>query len=86
MILELGLITGAWLDVRESNVNNEQEPLDPCLEDSSEDNPECAVDTTEDTSSQDADDMTVGVLLALCIILVWSILAWLVFADNRGEG
>ena len=86
LILELGLITGAWLDVRESNVNTEQEPLDPCLEDSSEDNPECAVDTTADTSSQDADDMTVGVLLALCIILVWSILAWLVFADNRGEG
>ena len=86
LILELGLITGAWLDVRESNIDTEQEPLDPCLEDSSEDNPECAVDTTEDTSSQDVDDMTVGVLLALCIILVWSILAWLVFADNRGEG
>ena len=86
LILELGLITGAWLDVRESNNDAAEEPLDPCLEGSNEDNPECAADTTQNTSSQDADDMTVGVLLALCIILVWVNLAWLVFADNRGEG
>ena len=86
LILELGLITGTWLDVRESEIDFEEVTADPCLEGENEDDPECKLDSNEATSSQDVDDMTVGVLLALCIILVWANLAWLNFADNRGEG
>lgn len=86
LILELGLINGAWLDVRESNIETEEDILDPCLQDSNDRNSECSLDSAEESGTQDADDMIVGVLLALCIILVWANLAWLVSADNRGEG
>tara|TARA_B100000609_G_C17185487_1_gene419475 strand:+ start:251 stop:1423 length:1173 start_codon:yes stop_codon:yes gene_type:complete len=86
LILELGLITGAWLDVRVSEIDSEEISVDPCLEGGNEDNTECELDSNEVDSSQDGDEMTVGVLLALCIIVVWTTLAWLGFADNRGEG
>ena len=86
LILELGLITGAWLDVRESNIDIEKDNIDPCLQGSDDENTECAIDSVEDSGSQNADDMAVGVLLALCVILVWANLAWLVSADNKGEG
>ena len=86
LILELGLINGAWLDVRESNIETEEDISDPCLQDSNDRNSECSLDSAEESGTQDADDMIVGVLLALCIILVWANLAWLVSADNRGEG
>ena len=86
LILELGLITGAWLDVRVSEIDSEEISVDPCLEGGNEDNTECELDSNEVDSSQDGDEMTVGVLLALCIIVVWTSLAWLGFADNRGEG
>ena len=86
LILEMGLITGAWLDVRVSEIDSEEISVDPCLEGGNEDNTECELDSNEVDSSQDGDEMTVGVLLALCIIVVWTSLAWLGFADNRGEG
>ena len=86
LILELGLKTGAWLDVRVSEIDSEEISVDPCLEGGNEDNTECELDSNEVDSSQDGDEMTVGVLLALCIIVVWTSLAWLGFADNRGEG
>ncbi len=86
-ILELGLIRGDWLDVRESVNGTENINQDPCLQDSNEENPECNVDSAEEkTSLQDGDDITIGVLLVLCVILVWVNFAWLVFADNKGEG
>ena len=86
-ILELGLIQGDWLDVRESMNGSESVNEDPCQQNSSEDWPECKIDSTEEkTSLQEGDDITIGVLLVLCVILVWVNLAWLVFADNRGEG
>ena len=86
LILELGLINGAWLDVRESNIDTEEDITDPCLQDSDNESPECTLDSAEKSGSEDANDMIVGVFVALCIILVWANLAWLVFADNRGEG
>ena len=75
-ILESGLLTGDWLDARLPEVSEESkpEPLD--------NNPP---DEEEDTE-QDSDDMAVGVLLMGCILLVWGNLAWLLFADKRGEG
>ena len=86
-ILELGLIRGDWLDVRESMNGSESVNEDPCQQNSSEERPECNIDSAEEkTSLQDGDDITIGVLLVLCVILVWVNLAWLVFADNRGEG
>ena len=86
-ILELGLIQGDWLDVRESMNGSESVNEDPCQQNSSEDWSECKIDSTEEkTSLQEGDDITIGVLLVLCVILVWVNLAWLVFADNRGEG
>ena len=86
LILELGLINGAWLDVRESNIDTEEDITDPCLQGSDNESPECTLDSAEKSGSEDANDMIVGVFVALCIILVWANLAWLVFADNRGEG
>ena len=76
-ILESGLLTGAWLDVRilEGNEENKTEPLD--------NNPSNEEDNNND---QDRDDMAIGVILMGCILLVWGNLAWLVFADKRGEG
>jgi hypothetical protein len=76
-ILESGLLTGAWLDVRilEGNEENKTEPLD--------NNPSNEEDNNND---QDRDDMAIGVMLMGCILLVWGNLAWLVFADKRGEG
>jgi glutaminyl-peptide cyclotransferase len=86
-ILELGLIRGDWLDVRESENGTENINQDPCLQNSNEENPECNIDSAEEkTSLQDGDDITIGVLLVLCVILVWVNFAWLVFADNKGEG
>ena len=67
-------------------IETEEDILDPCLQDSNDRNSECSLDLAEESGTQDADDMIVGVLLALCIILVWANLAWLVSADNRGEG
>ena len=76
-ILESGLKTGSWLNIRvqENTESSEQEQV--------EDN-----DNEEDgeTSDLEADEMFIGVLLICCTLLVWGNLAWLIFADNRGEG
>ena len=48
LILELGLITGAWLDVRESGVESEVTE-NPCLEVADESIPECDMNSTEET-------------------------------------
>ena len=92
-ILELGLIDGAWLDVRETEVSKDSDGdgiadnVDSCPQISGDDTSGCPQEPAEKTTiSQDGDDITVGVLLVLCIVLVWSNFAWLIFADNRGEG
>ena len=43
----LGLINGAWLDVRESNIDTEEDITDPCLQGSDNESPECTLDSAE---------------------------------------
>jgi glutaminyl-peptide cyclotransferase len=75
-ILESGLLTGSWLDVRLVEVVEESKP-EPLDNNQSNE---------EDDTEQESDDMAIGVLLIGCILLVWGNLAWLLFADKRGEG
>lgn len=76
-ILESGLKTGSWLNIRvqENTESSEQEQVED------NDNEEHG-----ETSDLEADEMFIGVLLICCTLLVWGNLAWLIFADNRGEG
>lgn len=76
-ILESGLKTGSWLNIRvqENTESAEQEQVEDY------DNEEHG-----ETSDLEADEMFIGVLLICCTLLVWGNLAWLIFADNRGEG
>ena len=76
-ILESGLKTGSWLNIRvqENTESAEQEQVED------NDNKEHG-----ETSDLEADEMFIGVLLICCTLLVWGNLAWLIFADNRGEG
>ena len=76
-ILESGLKTGSWLNIRvqETTELEEQEQVED------NDNEE-----HDETSGLEADEMFIGVLLICCTLLVWGNLAWLIFADNRGEG
>ena len=89
------MITGAWLDVRilESELNldsdgdgvNDDE--DSCPDSAGEDGTGCPDEANGDeTDSNNGVDMSIGIALMLCIILVWGNFAWLIFADNRGEG
>ena len=93
-ILEYGLITGAWQNVRISKSTG----LDSDMDGITDDNDECpdkfgtgldgCDEETEATviGSQDFDDMTIGIILALCTILVCANLLWIIFADTKGEG
>ena len=56
------------------------------MQGSDNESPECTLDSAEKSGSEDANDMIVGVFVALCIILVWANLAWLVFAWIIEEG
>jgi Zn-dependent M28 family amino/carboxypeptidase len=76
-ILESGLITGTWSDIRvDLNQVEDKEEYD---EESNQDNDEIK-------NSQDSNEMVVGILLLVCLLLVWGNLVWLIFADNQGEG
>ena len=76
-ILESGLITGSWLNVRVTDANEERGKV-----------PEDIVNITDDVEEveDDEDGMIIGILLMACILLVWGNLAWIIFADTRGEG
>ena len=76
-ILESGLITGSWLNIREVDVENQID------DDSNQTDTE-----TEDVEviDEDEDEVIIGVLMMACILLVWGNLAWIIFADTRGEG
>ena len=76
-ILESGLKTGSWLNIRVQE-NTELEEQEQVEENSNEEH--------DETSGLEADEMFIGVLLICCTLLVWGNLAWLIFADNRGEG
>ena len=75
-ILEYGLLNSIWLDVRSQEVVKVVEPV-VLDEDLSE---------QEDIAEPENNDMAIGIMLMCCILLVWGNLAWLVFADKRGEG
>jgi hypothetical protein len=93
-ILEYGLISGSWLNIRMQTVESNDTDLDGIID--SEDHcplesgeePNGCVDTDSDTgiASQEIDDLTTGVTLALCLIIICSILIWNIYADNQGEG
>lgn len=76
-ILESGLKTGSWLNIRVQE-NTELEEQEQVEDNDSEEH--------DETSGLEADEMFIGVLLICCTLLVWGNLAWLIFADNRGEG
>ena len=76
-ILESGLKTGSWLNIRVQE-NTELEEQEQVEDNDNEEH--------DETSGLEADEMFIGVLLICCTLLVWGNLAWLIFADNRGEG
>lgn len=99
-ILESGLISGAWINVRakdDASQNTETPILDTdsdgildvddnCPEISGEDEFGCPLkDNTKSTNGAGVED-TIGILLLVCILFVWGNYAWIVFADNKGEG
>ncbi len=91
-IIESGLLTGSWLGIRVFENNDLDgdglaDDLDDCPTIWGDDVNGCIFEVSEAVSdSQDSSDLIVGILLLACIILVWGNLAWLIFADNRGEG
>jgi glutaminyl-peptide cyclotransferase len=76
-ILESGLITGAWSDIRfdENPVTDDKE-----IEEESNEK------TDEIEEGKDGNEIVTGILLVVCILLVWGNLVWLIFADTEGEG
>jgi len=93
-ILEYGLISGSWLNVRMQTVGANDTDLDGIIDSDDEcplesgDEPNGCTDSDSESviASQDIDDLTTGVTLALCLIIICSILFWNIYADNRGEG
>ena len=103
-ILESGLISGAWLNVRIQNIQDidtDNDGLDSeidtdsdgiidsndnCPDTPGDDDYGCPNEDEVSATSNDWDETTTGILLMLCILFVWGNFAWLVFADNRGEG
>ncbi len=93
-ILEYGLISGSWLNIRMQTVESNDTDLDGIIDSEDEcplesgEDPNGCMDTDSDPSiaSQEIDDLTTGVTLALCLIIICSILIWNIYADNQGEG
>ena len=99
-ILESGLISGAWLNVRIQNtqdvdtgsdeIDTDSDGIidsnDNCPDTPGDDDYGCPNEDEVSATSNDWDETTTGILLMLCILFVWGNFAWLVFADNRGEG
>ena len=93
-ILEYGLISGSWLNIRMQTVESNDTDLDGIIDSEDDcplesgDEPNGCMDTDSDTgiASQEIDDLTTGVTLALCLIIICSILIWNIYADNQGEG
>ncbi len=72
-ILESGLLTGTWSDIRVNDeIENEEIISDPEL-----------VEEIEEIEESQDDEMVIGILLIVCILFMWY---RIIFADNRGEG
>lgn len=93
-ILEYGLKSGAWLNVRaiespnlDSDMDGIADEMDECPLESGTGANGCEEEKIDTgISSQDFDDLTTGIILALCTTLVCGNLLWIIFADNKGEG
>ena len=93
-ILEYGLRTEAWLNIRATKSLEPDSDMDGITDDMDECPLEFGTETNgcenqiEDSviGSQDFDDLTTGIILALCTILVCANLLWIIFADTKGEG
>ena len=94
-ILESGLLTGIWLNLRISEPIADLDTDGDGLPDATDDCPliwgddvnGCIFESSDSVEeSQDSGDLMIGIMVLACIILVWGNLAWILFADNRGEG
>lgn len=89
-ILEYGLLSGSWLNVRLQTVEENDTDLDGVIDSEDEcpsesgDEPNGCMSTDSESgiASQDIDDLTTGVILALCLTMIFSILIWNIYADN----
>jgi len=71
-MVELGLRSGSFLDVRVSPPVDNEIPI-----------PE----ENEDTEViSDNNEITIGVIIMACLLLIWTIIAWVYLADRSGEG
>jgi len=71
-MVELGLRSGSYLDVRVS----------PLVDDES-----IIPDENEDPEvSSDNNEITIGVMIMACLLLIWTIIVWVYLADRSGEG
>ncbi|HIF45912.1 MAG TPA: M28 family peptidase [Candidatus Poseidoniales archaeon] len=71
-MLERGLVAGSWLNHREVEPEEIEEPIIPEIEE---------VDEVEKDNQT-----TVGIIIMTCLIFVFSYNAWLFYAETRGEG
>ena len=93
-ILEYGLKTEAWINVRtttplelDSDMDGIPDEVDECPQEFGSESNGCEAQNDDSAiGSQDFDDLTTGIILALCTILVCANLLWIIFADNKGEG
>jgi hypothetical protein len=71
-MVELGLRSGSFLDVRVSPSVDNEIPI-----------PE----ENEDTEViSDNNEIAIGVIIMACLLLIWTIIAWVYLADRSGEG
>ena len=71
-MVELGLRSGLFLDVRVSTLVDDENPIPDGNEDS-----EVVSDNNE---------ITIGVMIMACLLLIWAIIVWVYLADRSGEG
>ncbi|MGY8754352.1 MAG: M28 family peptidase [Candidatus Poseidoniales archaeon] len=71
-MLERGLLSGSWLDIREYP---QEEVVQPEIQDEEQKNP-----------VEKNDQSAVGIIIMACLIFVFSYNAWLIYAETRGEG
>ena len=95
-ILESGLISGSWLNVREqpqqaidSDNDGIEDSNDNCPDIAGTDGNGCPIleeKSNDEEEKSDDEEEVVGILLMLCIIFVWGNFVWIFIADNKGEG
>ncbi len=83
-LVEFGLITGAWLDIRPVVIENQT------IIDNSDTNESQIIDIelNDELEKDDTDrnDIFIGGIMICLILISWTIVIWVYFADNKGEG